>query len=83
MMTLFFDTRYYVPPSEMHIVPIAWMFVVLLMYIMRLIQNRISLYLMVVVIITITVRTNATVVGPYYVVLWMIPTCPIVIPSHQ
>jgi len=31
MMTLFFDTRYYVPQSEMHIVPIAWMFVVLLM----------------------------------------------------
>jgi hypothetical protein len=31
MMTLFFDTRYYVSQSEMHIVPIAWMFVVLLM----------------------------------------------------
>lgn len=31
MMTLFFDKRYYVPQSEMHIVPIAWMFVVLLM----------------------------------------------------
>jgi hypothetical protein len=31
MMTLFFDTRYYVPQSEMYIVPIAWMFVVVLM----------------------------------------------------
>jgi hypothetical protein len=31
MMTQFFDKRYYVPPSEMHIVPIAWMFVVVLM----------------------------------------------------
>jgi hypothetical protein len=31
MMTGFFDTRYYVPQSEMYIVPIAWMFVVVLM----------------------------------------------------
>ena len=31
MMTLFFDTRYYVPHSEMHIIPIAWIFVVVLM----------------------------------------------------
>jgi hypothetical protein len=31
MMTQFFDTRYYLPQSEMHIVPIAWMFVVILM----------------------------------------------------
>jgi hypothetical protein len=31
MMTQIFDTRYYVPPSEMYIVPIAWMFVVVLM----------------------------------------------------
>lgn len=31
MPSLFFDTRYYVSQSEMHIVPIAWMFVVLLM----------------------------------------------------
>jgi len=30
-MTQFFDKRYYVPQSEMHIVPIAWMFVVVLM----------------------------------------------------
>jgi Na+-transporting methylmalonyl-CoA/oxaloacetate decarboxylase gamma subunit len=31
MMTQIFDKRYYVPQSEMHIVPIAWMFVVVLM----------------------------------------------------
>jgi hypothetical protein len=31
MMTGFFDKRYYVPPFEMYIVPIAWMFVVVLM----------------------------------------------------
>jgi hypothetical protein len=31
MMTLFFDKRYYVPQSEMHIVAIAWIFVVMLM----------------------------------------------------
>ena len=31
MMTSLFDKRYHVPQSEMHIVPIAWMFVVVLM----------------------------------------------------
>jgi len=31
MMTHFFNTRHYVSQSEMYIVPIAWMFVVVLM----------------------------------------------------